>query len=127
VEQLAAVPRERLPEARLVGVPCLRLLAFRYPVHSYFTAVRRKEEVEYPEPADTFLAVTRRDFVVRHYELSRPAYELLSALLAGRPIGEAIQMAAAVGLDLDHLEANLRQWFYDWAAEGFFQAVELPE
>ena len=128
VDQLAAVPKERLPEARLVGVPCLRLLAFRYPVHTYFTAVRRKEEVEYPAPADTFLAVTRRHFVVRHYELSRPAYTLLSALLAGRPIGEAIQTAAAVaGPDLDHLAANLRQWFHDWAAEGFFQSVELPE
>ncbi len=127
VDQLGAVPKEQLPDARLVGVPCLRLLAFRYPVHTYFTAVRREEEVEYPAPADTFLAVTRRHFVVRHYELSRPAYTLLSALLAGRPIGEAIQTAAAVaGPDLHHLAANLRQWFHDWAAEGFFQAVELP-
>jgi hypothetical protein len=127
-EQLRAVPTERLPDARLVCVECLRLLALRYPVHAYFTAVRRKEEAEFPAPAETFLAVTRRHFVVHHYELSRPAYELLSALLAGRPIGEAIQRAAeAAGPEVEHLAANLRRWFYDWAAEGFFRGLELPD
>jgi hypothetical protein len=124
--QLGGLPAERLPEARLVCVDCLRLHTFRYPVHTYFTAVRRKEEVELPAPAETFLAVTRRDFVVRHYELSRPAYELLSALLAGRPIGEAIQRVAdTAGPEIDRLSANLRQWFHDWAAEGFFRAFKL--
>jgi hypothetical protein len=123
--QLGSLPAERLPEARLVCVDCLRLLAFRYPVHTYFTAVRRKEEVEIPAAADTFLAVTRRDYVVRHHELSRPAYELLSALLAGRSIGTALEQAACVaGPEVDHLAANLRQWFYDWAASGFFRAVD---
>jgi hypothetical protein len=40
-EQLRSVPPERWPEARLVPVPCLRVLALRYPVHTYYTAVRR--------------------------------------------------------------------------------------
>ncbi len=128
VEQLRSVPQERLLEARLVGVASLRLLALRYPVHTCFAAVRRKQVLEFPEPADTFLAVTRRHFVVRHYELSRPAYELLSALLAGRSIGESIQRSADVaGPAIDHLATNLWQWFHDWAAEGFFQALELPD
>src|SRR5262245_56388086 len=43
-DQLRAIPPERLLEARLVGVPCLRLLALRYPVHRYFSAVRRHED-----------------------------------------------------------------------------------
>ena len=127
-EQLRSIPPERLLDARLVCVPCLRLLTFRYPVHTYFTAVRRKEEVEFPTAAETRLAVTRRDYVVRHYELSRPAYELLTALLAGQTIGEAIQRAAeAAGPEIECLEANLRQWFHDWAAEGFFQTLGFPE
>src|SRR6266404_6090912 len=75
--QLQAVAPERLLEARLVSVPCLRLLALNYPVHRYFTAVRRHEDPLMPGPAATFLAVTRRRYVVRHYELSRPAYQLL--------------------------------------------------
>jgi hypothetical protein len=43
-EQLPAIPAERLPEARLVSVSCLRLLQPRYPVHPYFTAVRRHQD-----------------------------------------------------------------------------------
>jgi hypothetical protein len=123
---LRAVAPERLLEARLVGVPCLRLLALHYPVHKYFTAVRRHEDPPMPEPAETYLAVTRRRYVVRHYELSRPAYQLLQALLAGASLGQAINRAVEVaGLDLDQLPNNLQTWFHDWAAEGFFRAVEL--
>lgn len=123
--QLQALAPERLWEGRLVGVPCLRLLVLSYPVHHYFTAVRRQEDAELPEPAETYLAVTRQRFVVRHYELSRPAYQLLHALLAGESVGQAISRAAeAAGPDSDGLANNLRTWFHDWAAEGFFLALE---
>jgi hypothetical protein len=128
-EQLLAVPEDRLPEARLVPVNCLRLLTLRYPVHAYVTAVRKGAEPAPPEPADTFLAVTRRHYVVRHYELSRPTYLLLSALLRGEPIGEAIVRAveASTGSELDRLETNLRAWFHDWASEGFFLGIVVPD
>jgi hypothetical protein len=124
-EQLQAIPAERLPEVRLVGVSCLRLLPLRYPVHRYFTAVRRHQGPVPPAPAETYLAVTRRRYVVRHYELSPPAYRLLQALLAGESLAEAVgRTAEAAGPDLDRFANNLRTWFHDWAAEGFFRAVE---
>ena len=86
--------------------------------------MRRHEDPDLPEPAETFLAVTRRHYVVRHYELSRPAYRLLHALLAGESVGEAIGRAVeAAGPDLDRLADNLRTWFHDWAAEGFFRGL----
>jgi hypothetical protein len=78
-----------------------------------------------PEPSTTFLAVTRRSYVVRHYELSRPAYELLGNLVAGRPVGEALAQAAAASPDQDRFARQVRGWFQDWAAEGLFRAVEL--
>ena len=125
---ILAVPADHWPDVRLVCVDCLRLLALRYPVHNYFNAVRRQEEAAMPDPADTYLAVTRRRFVVRHYEPSRPAYALLSALHAGRPVGEAVRLAAeAAGPEIDRLGADLRQWFHDWAADGFFRAIELVD
>ena len=125
-DPLLAITPERLLESRLVGVPCLRLLVLRYPVHRYFTAVRRHEDPGPPEPAQTFLAVTRRRFVVRHYELSRPAYQLLHALLEGASVGQAFSGALKVaGSDLELLPLHLWTWFHDWAAEGFFRAVEL--
>ena len=126
--KIQAIQADHWPETRLVCVDCLRLLALRYPVHHYFTSVRRQEEAAMPDPADTFLAVTRRHFVVHHYELSRPAYALLSALLAGRPVGEAIQLAAeAAGPEIGRLGADLQQWFCDWAADGFFQTLKLAD
>jgi hypothetical protein len=125
-DRLRALSPERLLEARLVGVPCLRLLVLRYPVHKYFTAVRRYEGPDPPGPAETHLAVTRRRYAVRHYELSRPAYQLLNALLTGESVGQAICRAVeAAGSDLTRLESDLLTWFHDWAAEGFFQAVRL--
>jgi hypothetical protein len=127
-DTLHGVSPERLLEARLTAVPCLRLLALRYPVHHYFTAVRRHQDADLPVPAETWLAVTRRRYVVRHYELSRPAYRLLHALLAGESLGQAIRQAVeADGPDLDRLSANLWTWFHDWSAEGFFRAVELAD
>jgi hypothetical protein len=125
-ERLRGIPPERLLEARLVSVPCLRLLTLHYPVHKYFTAVRRHEDPDPPAPAETYLAVTRRRYVVRHYELSRPAYETLHGLLAGETVGQAINRAVeAAGPDVDRLEKSLQAWFHDWAAEGFFRDAEL--
>lgn len=127
-ERLRAIPPERWPEARLVAVPCLRVLAVRYPVHRYYTAVRRKKKAEFPAPAETWLAVTRRRYVIRRYELSRPQYVLLDALLRGEAVGEAINLAGeAAGEDVGRFAADLGEWFRDWTAEGFFRAVDLPQ
>jgi hypothetical protein len=125
-EHLQAVSPERWPEARLVAVPCLCLLALRYPAHTYYTAVRRKKEADFPEPAETLLAVSRRRYVIRRYELSRPQYALLEALLARRPVGEAIAAAADAAGDDEALASALGEWFRDWTAEGLFRAVEWP-
>jgi hypothetical protein len=124
-DQLAALGPEKLLEARLVGASCLHLFALRFPVHRYFTAVRRKQQPAPPDSAETYLAITRKNFVVRHYELSYPAYQVLNALDAGESVGQAIGRAVeTTGTDVDCLSRNLRKWFRDWAAEGFFTSVE---
>jgi hypothetical protein len=123
--RLRAIPPERWPEARLVPVLCLRLLELSYPVHDYYTAVRRHKEPEFPEPAATFLAVTRRRYVIRRHDLSRPQFVLLEALLRGQSVGEAIGLAGEVsGDDMDRFASDLQEWLREWTAEGFFRAVE---
>jgi hypothetical protein len=127
-ELLRAIPAERFYESRLVGASCLRLLPLRYPVHRYFTAVRRHEDPEPPAAAETYLAVTRQHYVVRHYELSPPAYHLLRALLAGESVGRAIgRTVEETNPDLNRFPNDLRTWFRDWAAESFFRAIQFPD
>jgi hypothetical protein len=126
-ELLQTFPPERFAEARLVPVPCLRLLAFRFPVNAYFTAsrhVEEGEELEIPDPAPEFLALSRRDWIVRRFPLTPAQHALLEKILAGAPVGEAIAAAADVsGLDDEALGAELQSWFRIWVAEGFFQAI----
>ncbi|HEY3963646.1 MAG TPA: DNA-binding domain-containing protein [Planctomycetaceae bacterium] len=125
-DQISTLAPERFWESRLVGVRCLRLLPLRYPVHRYFNAVRRrKKDISPPEPAAVYLAVARRNYVVRHYELSRPAYQLLSALLRGESVGQSIAWVAETAApDVGDFADKLQVWFHDWAAEGFFHSVE---
>jgi hypothetical protein len=121
-EALQSFPPERFAEARLVPVPCLHVLTFRFPVNAYYTAARRVaegEEVPVPEPGEEHVALTRREFVVRRYPLTSPQQALV-----GPGVGEARAAAAAASdLDDEALAAELRAWFRFWVAEGFFVEV----
>jgi hypothetical protein len=127
--QLLAIPPERWETAKLTPVVCLQLLATRFPVNDYYTALRRAkatDAVPIPSAEEAFVALTRRNFVVRRYNLSRPEFELLQALQAGRSVAEAIALIApGPGLELDQLAAKLQLWFRNWTAEGFFQSVSV--
>jgi hypothetical protein len=127
-DEIRRIRPDEWPAARLVPVPCLRLLALRYPVHEYATAVRKKEDPPLPEPLSTWLAVSRIDYVVRRWTLAPEQYDLLYSLLSGLTVGDAIeQLAVAMahkGQTLEGLADNLRDWFQEWSAAGFFQAIE---
>jgi hypothetical protein len=117
---LAAISTERWLQTRLMPVPCLRLLRLRTPAHEYYSAARDGREPAPPAPRDTFLAVTRREYVVRHHPLHPAEFTVLEALVAGRTVGEAIETAAALSAAL------LGGWFQRWAANGFFRAALPP-
>jgi hypothetical protein len=131
-DDLQTISAERWPQARLICVPCLRLLAFRFPLNDFYTALRddaapdADQTPAIPEPAETFLALTRRDYIVRRHRLERTQFELLEALSSGQPLGAAIEKASSLaGSDLESFAANLQSWFRDWTAAGFFQSIEL--
>jgi hypothetical protein len=126
-EQLQAIPGDRWPDVRLVAAPCLRLLELGSPVHRYYRALRDQDDAAPPDPAPTWLAVTRRDFICRHYELTEPQFNLLGSLMAGGTIQEAV-VKAACGIpeaDFNRFAADLQDWFRRWSAEGFFLRAEL--
>ena len=124
--RLGAISPEHWPAARLVCVPCLRLVQLQFPVNDYFSAVRQCQKALVPQPVNEYVALTRRDYRVLRYNLDRVQYDLLRALIAGEPVGTAIQRAAAGSRSADELLAlQLQEWFRNWTANGFFCDVDL--
>jgi hypothetical protein len=122
--RLQAIPPESWPRARLVTAPCLRLVQLRFPINEYFTAAARNETSPVPQPAETYLAVTRRDYRVKRIPLAAAQFRLLNALSAGVTIAAAIAEAAAVSpLPDAEFASQLRAWFQAWTTEGFFVDV----
>ena len=115
---------------RLVPVPCLRLLRFRYPVNAFYTVARQALAAaeprlgDFPDPAAEDVALSRTDFVVRRYSLTPFEAAVLAALAGGKAVGEAIAGAAASSeLSDDELAAQLDTAFRRWTAAGFFRAA----
>jgi hypothetical protein len=118
-EDLSQISPERWPDLRLIPNPSLWVLNFRYPVNVFFSAVRAGESPRLPEPATTYLALVRRDFIVQRHELSQRQYDVLRALVDGHTLGQAIERAAAEA-DLTRLTSELYDWFGYWTANDFF-------
>ncbi len=124
-KQLKEVAPEVWPELRLTPVVCLRLLEFEFPVNDYYTAFRRSESPSLPEQCPTYLAVNRRDYVVRRYPLDATQYDLLTQLVDGATIGEALTAVSAGVEDAEALAGSVSSWFAAWAREQFFARLDL--
>jgi hypothetical protein len=123
-EQVRGLTHTDFLNARLVPAPCLRVLAFRYPVAAYFASVRAGGQPILPASLDTFLAMTRVNYVVRFYDLSRVQYELLTGLATGLSIEHAmIQATKLTGFERESFSPALRAWIAHWAAAGCFLRI----
>ena len=111
-------PPRVAPQVRLI--PGFRLLAFRFPVSTYFTAWKAGERASWPEPQPQYIALLRRDYVVRRHELTAAQYELLGHLAAGRSLDDSLAAIAGEAELIDALSEDVRRWFTHWAAAGFF-------
>ena len=127
VEHLQQIDPAAWPFARFEPAPCLRLVEFAYPVHEFITACRRGAEPPVPEPRQTFLAVTRRQYVVRRVPLTPTQYALLSQLIAGQQLGDALEHVAASCPDVDAFVRGIQQWFQDWTAAQFFTSIQVDQ
>jgi hypothetical protein len=125
LDELTAMSADAWPAARLEPVPCLRLLRLDFPMDDYYRDLRAGLAPAPPDASETLLAISRRDYVVRHFRLSGAQHAILAALMAGEPVGDAVMRGAALVSDeqLDALAADLQKWFRQWAAEGFFLRV----
>ena len=125
-DRILAIPPEHWFDIRLVPVPCLRVVRLDFPVQDYYRALRTRQDANPPERAETFLAITRRNYVVRHFPLSPPEAHVLTAIVVGATVGEAIsELPLESEADMAELAAQLRDWFRRWSAEGLFLDATL--
>ncbi len=116
--EISAIPPDAWENARLKPVSALRLLTFQYPVSAYLGAVDEENSVPRIRQKENWLVIYRNDCSLYRDGLSRPAFDLLSGLVAGVPVGQAIASVAAS-------DKKLFGWFREWMTSGLFQSVEI--
>ncbi|HEY2893836.1 MAG TPA: DNA-binding domain-containing protein [Pirellulales bacterium] len=113
-------------DVRLAFVPGFELHDFQYPVSTYYTDWKAGNASTWPGPQPQFLALLRRDYIVRRYELSSLQFELLDALQRGARLDAALSgvVGETSGVSSIHaVAANVGDWFQFWASEQFFAAA----
>jgi hypothetical protein len=117
---------EQWLNSTLIPASCLRLVTFHFPVHEYASAVRHQQEPTPPTVASTHLVITRRDYIVRRVAVTESEFEVLTALVEGETVHQALMRAATNHPGaIDDLAANLRRWFQSWISAGVFVAFEF--
>jgi hypothetical protein len=124
-QQLASVSPEKWPSLCLRPAPCLRLLAFEFPVNRYFSAYRRNESPEIPELESSYLAITRRNYVVRRLPLDPIEYVLLTALVGGETVASTIDCAIRDADRAIDWPNYLSARFQRWAVEQMFIGIHF--
>ena len=121
---LADIPEDAWPGAVLQPVASLRLVALRYPVTAWLDA-DRGESHEHPpiRRQDTWVVVFRNEYQVYRQDVPREAFELLSLLVSGQPLGAAVEtlLRSRRRVEPDPLFRFFRQWM----GSGLFRGVAL--
>ncbi len=141
LEQIATLDSD----SRLSLQPHLQLLELEYPVDELVLNLHKKEKrqpseagVQHDEeeqgPAKlptlrrraTWVAAHRVDLSVYYLRLSRAEYQTLSAIRAGRSLGEAIEDGITIArVPGARRPLLVREWFTNWAECGWICAPEL--
>ena len=126
--QIETIDPDRWPEMNLQPVPSLRVLAFRFPVNDYYTAFRQDESPDMPAPREQYVALNRRQYVVRRLEIEPLEYQLLTRILQGDTIGQVIEaVTLSADIELSELANSLQAWFKKWTEAHFFSDVTCRE
>jgi hypothetical protein len=126
LEGLSHVAPDAWGTAKLVANTSVRLLRFDFPANAYFQAYREDKSPEWPSAAPSMTVVYRSGPTIWRMDLTPPMYEVLSALVAGEKLGEALARAEPCMEGVDPAEAMQRvsHWFREWVSSGLFIAVE---
>lgn len=114
---------DRPEAATFVCPPCVKLLEYHFAVPSFHSTVKAGGSTEAPQPAKSYLAVTRQNYGVKHYSLGATEFSLLRQLQRGQSLGTALEMICSSDEAADEVELHIARWFAEWTrAELIIQA-----
>lgn len=125
-EQLAAIPPDQLVDLCLAPAASLRLISSRFELGAHLDAARERRGPLQIQRRERRYCIFRRDYSVRRLALGAAEYALLEEIVAGTPLGEAIERSGArhrVARSTDRVFT----WFRKWVAFGWFASPELKE
>jgi len=119
-----ALPAGADARLQLRLVPGFELHTFSFPVSDFYTDWKAGRKPAWPQPQEQHVALLRRDYVVRRYDLTAVQAALLTAIRGGAALQDALAAAAACepATAFEELSALVRRWFTHWSAAGFFAA-----
>lgn len=118
---LAKLPAAAWERARLLPSPALRVVRATHPVRRYYQAVLDGQPAAVPELEPSTVAVCRRGPQVRSIDVEATHARLLERLVAGHPLGAALDALTADSND--DACASLERAFSAWVACGFFAGI----
>lgn len=112
------------PDERLRLQPCFALGAYRFPVATYYHAVRQQQEVGLPPVEAQYVALVRTDYVTRTVPLNLAEHRFLTVMADGGDVDAAIgAVAEDLGLTPDAVRENWASGARTrWIDGGFFVA-----
>lgn len=102
--------------------PLFHIFSFRFPTAHYLQAVHKNENPQLPFPANSLLAVTRKEYQIGLFHLNPMQYGFLTYLQQHpQPVSQALQQFAAHNqIGLESLQNLWPVWRSKWIESGFF-------
>jgi putative DNA-binding protein len=115
-----SLPQDPSEQLVLRPAPGFTLLSFTHPVSTFYTAWKTGQQPQWPQPHAQFVALLRRDYIVRRHELNAVQFKLLVSMSRGMSLGESIRCAEFPDEESMTHDFAIHDWFLTWAASGFF-------
>jgi len=115
-------PASDTPDESLVLQPCFGLGAYRFPVASYYHNVTDQPESELPPPAESYVVITRYDYLTSTIPITRPHYEFLQSMQQTQSVDASLeQVASKLGISKKSVHESWKTQIRDrWIASHFF-------
>jgi hypothetical protein len=121
VAELEALSPDQWPTVRLSPSPTLRFLEFAHPVNRHLQDIREGRAASVPSPSWSATAVYRQRYVIWRMDFTRAMADVLSALIDGRTLGEALDALESHAI----VEGDVMAWFRAWVSSGFFERIAI--